>query len=545
MANGESYLAVWQPGSGAQYWVTGLNYNDFKAKDTDHFNAGLRMVSMRVQNGSFSAIWHPGSGAQHWVTGYNYNDFKAQDTTYFNAGLRMVDIEVQGGNFSAVWRPGSGAQHWVTGFHFNDFKAQDTTYFNAGLRLVCLRVQPDGNFTGVWQPGTGTQWWVTGLSYADFKAKDTAYYNQGLRLVDLEIHNGLFTGVWRPGSGAQWWFFGNDFEMLAGRDEAYFEGPLRMRKLFPYGGSCDSACLNQVVMPTGTYNYGITQTAVHCKGLPGTCGTPTPGEVVYYRWPCLTFDGSKRLARMSALTFNNTPFMTLPFTDHAVNELGPWLYSPGSWHHAIDFQRADKASFPIVAAAPGKVIFSGWDSWSGNTIIISHDVGGVQDAFRTIHMHLRNGPTHDADQAWNVTVPTLSGIAQTQYKNYLTQTGCPHGGPYHPDPNFWGTDADKIDPNIVGKQVQAGTVIAHSGCTGPGGCGCTNTTTSNWVWGGGVNTHLHLFTARRDPSDNEWYFVDPYGIYSSGGCYPGMNTPITTPCARYPILWKGGKAQYP
>ena len=61
MANGESYLAVWQPGSGAQYWVTGLNYNDFKAKDTAHFNAGLRLVSMRVQNGSFSGIWNPGS----------------------------------------------------------------------------------------------------------------------------------------------------------------------------------------------------------------------------------------------------------------------------------------------------------------------------------------------------------------------------------------------------------------------------------------------------------------------------------------------------
>lgn len=41
------------------------------------------------------------------------------------------------------------------------------------------------------------------------------------------------------------------------------------------------------------------------------------------------------------------------------------------------------------------------------------------------------------------------------------------------------------------------------------------------------------------------YLVDPYGIYASGGGYPGMNTPMTTPCARYPILWKGGKSQYP
>jgi Peptidase family M23 len=545
MANGMNYLAAWQPGSGAQYWVTGLNFNDFKTQDTAHFNTGMRLVSMRVQNGSFTAIWHPGSGAQHWVTGLSFNDFKAQDTAYFNAGLRLVDIEVQGANFSGVWRPGSGAQHWVTGLNFNDFKTQDTAYFNAGLRLVCLRSEPNGTFTAVWQPGTGAQYWQTGLSYADFKTTDTGHFNAGLRLVDIEIHNGLFTAVWRPGSGEQRWFFGDDFEMLAGRDEAYFEGTLRLRKIFPYGGSCNSSCLNQVVMPTGTYNYEITATVTHCNDLPGTDGTPAPGAVVTYHWPCLTNDGSKRLARISALTFGDAPFMTLPFKDHAVNELGTWLYDPGDWHHAIDFQRADKASFPVVAAAPGRVIFSGWDWWSGNTIIISHNSGDMQDAFRTIYMHLRNGPTHDADQCWNVTVGNLTGIAQTQYENYLTKTGCPKGGPYHPDPNFWGTDADAIDPHIVNKVVQAGDVIAHSGCTGPGGCGCTNTTAANWVWGGGVNTHLHLFTARRDPSDHKWYFVDPYGIYSSPGCYPGMNAAITTPCARYPILWKDGKAQYP
>jgi hypothetical protein len=62
--------------------------------------------------------------------------------------------------------------------------------------------------------------------------------------------------------------------------------------------------------------------------------------------------------------------------------------------------------------------------------------------------------------------------------------------------------------------------------------------------GGGVNTHPHIFFARRDPTNNEWYFIDPYGIYASGGCYPALNTAINTPCARYPAAWKGGKAQY-
>jgi hypothetical protein len=70
-------------------------------------------------------------------------------------------------------------------------------------------------------------------------------------------------------------------------------------------------------------------------------------------------------------------------------------------------------------------------------------------------------------------------------------------------------------------------------------------TPASYAWGGGVNTHLHLFCARRDPTDNKWYFIDPYGIYASGSCYPAFNTPVNSPCARYPVMWNGGKAQYP
>jgi hypothetical protein len=521
---GTSYLSVWRNGSGAQWWVTGVGYDDFKAKDKAYFDQGLRLVCLRVRNGTFTGIWHPGSGAQWWVTGYSYDDFKAKDKQYFDQGLRLFDIEVENGKFSAVWRPGSGAQWWVTGASFDDFKAKDKAYFDQGLRLVCLRVV-DGKFTAVWRPGSGAQWWVSGLNFADFKAKDKAYFDDGLRLYDIEIHNGLFTGVWRPGSGAQWWYFGDDFEMLRGHDRSYFDGGLRLLKIFPYPGSCDSGCLNQVIMPTGTYNYQLT------------------GDTAWYRWPCLTFDGNIRLPRMSALQFKATPIFTLPFSDTAVEQRGPWLYSPGSWHHAIDFSRDDRKSFPVHAAAPGKVIYIGWDAWSGNTMVVSHDADRVNDAFRSIYMHLRNGPTNDANQAWNVSVPTLTEPRLSQYKKYLAATGCPQGGPYNPDPDYWGTDSDKIDMTLLGKHVNAGQTIAHAGCTGPGGCGCTDDQAS-WKWGGGINTHLHIFFARRDPSDNEWYFVDPYGIYASGGCYPALNTPISTPCARYPVLWKGKKAQF-
>jgi hypothetical protein len=140
-------------------------------------------------------------------------------------------------------------------------------------------------------------------------------------------------------------------------------------------------------MPTGSYNYGITRTATHCPGLPGTCGTPAAGQVVFYRWP-VNVEGTARYARLSAIE-QAAQFLTLPFSDTAVKRHGIWRYGDGNWHHAGDYGRGDE-TFRILACAAGRVIHVGWDNWSGNTVIVSHDVDGVQDAYRTIYMHLRN-----------------------------------------------------------------------------------------------------------------------------------------------------------
>jgi hypothetical protein len=191
------------------------------------------------------------------------------------------------------------------------------------------------------------------------------------------------------------------------------------------------------------------------------------------------------------------------------------------------------------------VIHIGWDWWSGNTIVVSHDAGGVKDAYRTIYMHLRNGSANDCDVSWSKTVPNLGEPRLSHFKTYLKSTGCPQTGKRSPDSKYWGTDSDKIDMSLLGKSVKAGAFLAWAGDTGPGGCGCTDDKTS-YKWEGGVNTHLHIFFARRDPSNNEWYFIDPYGIYGPPSCYPAeLTDSINKACARYPITWKGGKPQYP
>lgn len=183
----------------------------------------------------------------------------------------------------------------------------------------------------------------------------------------------------------------------------------RLASLAALDGPCQGDCCNHVLSrdTNGTpapYVYGVT----------GDPGGP-------YRWPV----DDNKYARVSALTFQGQPF-TLPFNDIAVVHWGTWMYSapPGNWHHAIDYLRPnDWQTFEVRAAAPGKVVHAGWDNWSANTIIVSHDVGGVTDAFRTIYMHLRNGPIHDIDASWNQTVPTLSGAGLTNYKTYLAAIG--------------------------------------------------------------------------------------------------------------------------
>ena len=49
--------------------------------------------------------------------------------------------------------------------------------------------------------------------------------------------------------------------------------------------------------------------------------------------------------------------------------------------------------------------------------------------------------------------------------------------------------------SLLNTTVTAGQVIGWAGSTGPGGCGCTDGTKN-------TNTHLHIFFAFKDPTDN-------------------------------------------
>jgi hypothetical protein len=214
--------------------------------------------------------------------------------------------------------------------------------------------------------------------------------------------------------------------------------------------------------------------------------------------------------RLSALAITDAPF-TLPFSDTGVTLFQGWRYSDGRWHHA-----ALSKTFQASAAAPGKVIFVGWDDWSGNTVVISHDVGRVADAFRTIYMHMRNGPANDCANAWSQTVPFLDSRSDlssqdANYKGHLNASGCPQNAANrNPTAANWGTNAEAIAVT-VGQQVNAGQVLGWAGDTGPGGNGHGDANT---------NVHLHIFFTHRDTTNNQFYFFDPYGIFAGQRCYP-------------------------
>jgi len=227
VAAAQGYAAVWRPGSGAQWWRSGMTEDEFKAQDLTYFNQGLRIRSLAIRGGRFAAVWQPGSGTQ-WVRwGMTGDEFKAQDLAYFNQGLRITSLEVVGGRFAAVWRPGSGTQ-WVRwGMTGDEFKAQDLTYFNQGLRLTAFEID-NGRFAAVWRPGGGTQWVKWGLTGAQIEAQDQTYFNQGLRLTQLAIENGRYAGVWQPGSGTQWWAHRRCFVDFRTEDADHFARGLRM-----------------------------------------------------------------------------------------------------------------------------------------------------------------------------------------------------------------------------------------------------------------------------------------------------------------------------
>lgn len=558
----ELYTGVWRSGTDGYALYGGLSWSALVSKWQTLAGQNLRLVdiSTYTSNGQqlYNGVWRAGTDGYALYGGVEWAAFVTQWSTLARQNLRLIDIEtyVSGGKrlYVGVWRAGTDGYALYGGVDWNTFVSKWQTLAAQNLRLIDVASYLQNGvrlYTGVWRAGTDGYALYNGLDWNSFVTKWKTLAAQNLRLINISsyLQNGIrvYMGVWRAGTDGYYLWNGTDWESLTSKWAEEGAANLRLINLETYESTCTDNCLNHVLMPDNAatawrdgYDYKILAGKQHCEGKPGTCPVPAAGDAVTYSWPNLKI-GSNYYERNSVIFDAKDQIFTLPFSDKASDLWhNSWLYSPGSWHHAIDYVRNDWKTFKVTSAAPGKVIYVGWDNWSGNTMVVSHNVGNKIDAYRTIYMHLQNDPKHDCDEAWTKTIPTLSGDQLTAYKAYLNSTGCPlNKAQRNPVAANWGTAAQKIDTTLVGKTVTAGQLIAWSGSTGPGGCGCMDNTNN-------PNTHLHIFFAHRDTTDNHWYFFDPYGIYSYPDCYPtGVNQAINTACARYPIAWKNGSPNYP
>jgi hypothetical protein len=537
-------------GDAYQLWAL-PSWQEFQEKWRQAGKQGLRLVAVRTYlQGArrfYAGAWREGGDAEELATGLDAAAFEARHRELAKRGLRLVDVDtyvdVRQRSFLGAWRAAKDQQELALNLDGPALASRDERLADRGMRPVRLRAYRDHGrlrFLALWRSGDGDHHLLTGLDAASMARDQADLARGGLHLVDVDTYDDdrgrrRYTGIWRAGGSptslwtGEWERFVARWHDLAGKGE-------RLIALAVAPAACRDGCANQVVANV-PYDYGIRATPTHCPGRPGSCGTPGPEATVVYHWP-VENDGATHYVRLSALTGHEALF-TLPFSDPTVKRRGVWLYGPGRWHHAADLSRDGEQTFAARAAAAGKVIFIGWDPWSGNTVIVSHDAGGRPDAYRTIYMHLRDGARHDCDAAWSQTLahPPAGAEGLAAYRAHLLATGCTQDpASRRLDARHWGTDSQTIDLRLLGKHVAAGEALGWAGDTGPGGKRGP----------GSPNTHLHVFFARRDPTDQNWYLFDPYGIYGPPACYPlHLTDPVVGACVRYPVAWAGGRPRFP
>lgn len=543
MLNGqELYSGVWQQGTEGYALIEPVEWGKFNTEYTRLTNGGFRLTDIETYRYNnkryYVTVWKAGNYGHAVLPAMEWGKFNTEFTRVSNEGYRLMDLETysEGGKryYLSVWKKSSEQHAVIPAKEWGAFQSEWTRVSNEGLRLKDIETYSEGGkryYIGVYRSGSGKHALLPPQEWSKFEDEWTRVNKENYRLSDLEIYEEggkrYYLSVWNAGSGPHALWSGKDWESFNGRWAEYGQANLRLTDIETRESDCDVNCLNHVMQQ---YDYWVKGSSLHCEGLPGNCpSTSNPG--VTYHWPSVNISG-KTFLRHSALDIKDQIF-TLPFKKPAVEMTGffPWMYKANDWHEAIDYYTGDDyKTFEIVASAPGKVIHMGWDDWSGNTVIVSHNAGGKTDVYRTIYMHLRNGAANDCSLSWTNGVPA-SGKRKSDYKSHLNNTGCPEKvADRDPKSANWGTDSHKLDMSLLGKTVSAGDVIGWAGSTGPGGMN---------------GNHLHIFYVHRDPTDNRWYFFDPYGIYATKECYPSkMDGSINKNCARYPIAWKNGKPGY-
>jgi hypothetical protein len=552
------YIGVWRAGDNDHYLWLNDNWNGFINKGSQLANQGFRLTDFeRTMQGGlprYNGVWQSGQGANLLVEGMPWDEFLEDGSDKANEGYRLIDVEryLKGNepNYHGVWVSGEDANFVVSGKSWTSFKNEASQNAQDDLRLIDLESYLSSDqrkYFGVYRSGSYDYELQTPAPWGDFVDGWKDNSNSGKRLVDVEtfMDNGerKYSGLYHEGYGSYALWYASDREEFVSKWKEYSDKGLRLVDFELLKNQCSITCLNDVIKDDGNKwtAWGHPKTNLHCEGVPGTCNFDDSTSDIAYSSPVDEIDG-KGYVRLSAINEGDQIF-TLPFEDTSVELTGTWIYNSGNYHHAQDYSLPSGDSFPVHAAAPGKVIFAGWTNWGGNAVIISHDADGKADQYRTIYKHLKNGSQNDCNKAITESMPSLSKQSDIdKYQAYLWFTDCVSINDV-PSATYWGEENETLQVS-AGQEVSRGQLLGWSGNTGPGGVMLA--IDENAINNTGRNIHLHIYFAKRDAVDSNWYLIDPYGIYSQRDCYPtDIDDPINTPCARYQIFWKDGIAKYP
>jgi len=551
------YIGVWRAGNYDHYLWLGDNWNGFINKGNELANDGFHLIDMERSKkdgiDQFNGVWKKDTGANLLVSGKTWDDFLADGQDKANEGYRLIDVERYIKNnqaqYNGVWVSGDDSNFIVSGKTWNNFRDEVTANADDNLRLIDLETFSSGNqqkFFGIYRSGSYDYGIQSPMGWKDFVDGWKLFSDTDRRLIDIERFDDgeiKYAGVYAEGTDPYALWYASDREEFVSKWKEYSDKGLRLVDVELFPNQCSIECLNDVIQDNGEKwtAWGNPKTNLHCEGLPGTCNFDTSTKDVAYSAPVDEVD-DKTYVRLSAINEGDQIF-TLPFESKQVELSQTWIYNSGNYHHAHDYKSSTGNSFEIRAAAPGKVIFADWTNWSGNTVIISHNVDGKNDAYRTIYKHLRNGSQNDCNKSLTQSLPNISNqTQQNNFQSYLSYTGCINVNDT-PLALYWGSDTDTMEVQ-AGQDVDRGELLGLAGNTGPGGIMLA--INANDITKTSKNIHLHIYFAKRDSIDDKWYLIDPYGIYSQRTCYPvDIDDPINTPCSRYQVFWKDGIAKYP
>lgn len=318
------FLAVWQSGSGAQYWRSGMyGAAAFKKYDDQKFAEGFRIKSVDVYDYSescglgctrrayqYTAVWEPGSGAQYWRAGMSGASLVDYTNTYHTQGLRIAALAVSSdGKYTAVWRPGTAAARIVTAMSSSALNSKSSELWSQGFNMTQL-VTYDGKYTAYWQSlGKNEVRESWGKSYSSIASDDSHWFNRGLRLVSLDVRSDKYSAIWHSGmgNGAQWWFSGLTPTDMVEKDKDYFKNGLRIRTLrvrkYEYADptptrNTDTGGGTNGQMPTTCSPYTAVAEATQCYNLDGTSSQYySPGSMTGIGYGCSLSDAQTQAVR--------------------------------------------------------------------------------------------------------------------------------------------------------------------------------------------------------------------------------------------------------